>query len=118
VRLVGVKFFERGINAPPLNQVEIDLREFDYVYAELQVHNNLSGIRDNTVHIQYRYYSPDGSLFGEPAFSHAFPSSWEHGEFWAGWGAAEPGVWKAGQYRVEVVQEGSVVAEGSFTVTQ
>lgn len=121
VEFKSVRFFE-GPYATPAFEDRTYLSSFNrattrYIHPEILVRNFLQGRSPNTISIRYRYFSPDGSLFGDDGWTHTIPS--EHAEYylWKGWGWSDPGNWTPGQYRVEISIEGNVVGTGYFTIT-
>jgi hypothetical protein len=116
-----IKFFESPYDPTPLEQRSYS-NEFlkskaRYIYTEIGLKNLLYNVRDQKITLFYRYYDPEGKLWGSLEDIRDFPADWESGVFWHGWGWKTAGNWKPGNYRVEVILNNSKIAEGTFYIT-
>lgn len=121
LRFKGVKFFESGYDALPVDQhqyrTHFSKSSTRYVNFMVESENLLYGIRDHTPLIIGKYYMPDGTFFGETRINNKnTPSTWKNPGFWRGKGWRTPGNWTPGTWRLEVYFGDKYVGQGSFTI--
>ena len=71
---------------------------------------------NHTFHVVCRYYKPDGCLLGETQDDWVVWFNDMRPYHCAGLGWDDPGQWKCGTYRVEILIDGVKFTEGSFTI--
>lgn len=120
-RAIDIRFFESPYDAAPLEQrgyyTSFSQSSTRYIFAEVYVENKLWGREDVRVRLDFKYYKPDGSLFGEVPFEHTIPMAEQWYYLWQGWGWADAGYWETGRYRVEVWNGSRKLGENYFTIT-
>jgi hypothetical protein len=120
-RISDIRFFEGAYDAAPLEQrsyyTSFAKSSSRYIHTELYLENKLWGREDVRINLNFRYFKPDGSLFGEIPFEHTIPMAEQWYYFWQGWGWQDAGYWDAGRYRVEVWYAGRKLAENYFEIT-
>jgi hypothetical protein len=120
-KVVDIRFFESGYDTVPMDQrgyyTSFSRSSARYIYGEVYVENRLYNREDNPVKLDYKYYSPDGSLFGETSYEHTIPYTDEWYYIWQGWGWSDAGNWEPGRYRLEVWYAGKKVGENYFDIT-
>jgi len=113
-----IQFFEMGedsIEKP--NRIYTDsfnISESRYIACELNVINEYYDMYDKQYKIVYKYYYPDGELFGEIDDNVNFLSDWSTAWYHNSWGFSEPGNWEGGEYTVKVYIDGSYFGEDKF----
>ena len=120
-RITDIRFFESGYDATPLEQrgysTDFALSSTRYIYVEVLAENKLWNREDNRLNLSFKYYSPDGSLFGEMSNEYTIPQTDEWYYMWKGWGWDDAGYWTPGRYRVEVWYAGKKLGENYLNVS-
>ncbi len=62
------------------------------------------------------YYNSDGTVLGRRARQAGVEATWNESNHFDGWGAATPGSWKAGFYRVDIFVAGKRIASRWFEI--
>ena len=78
--------------------------------------NRLYRQRSEIYALKMRCFRPDGSLLQEFQQNRFIKSDNERPSYATGFGQSQPGSWKAGTYRVEILIDGVQFAEGSFII--
>jgi hypothetical protein len=115
-----MRFFESGEEMPeeeePQYSTCFSQRTARFIVFELTMRNLLYGQESEIYALTMHYYNPDGSLLWELQQYRfiKFDNEWPcHAD---GCGVEQPGLWDAGDYRVEILIDGITFAEGSFTI--
>ena len=87
-----------------------------YIKCEVRFKNHFHRRRSQRLGLVYRYYGVDGKMMGETKNNYRMPASWKSGYAASGWGWRLPGNWPVGSYRVEILYDGRIVADGRFKV--
>jgi hypothetical protein len=120
LQLESLRFYEsgRGIPAKGTRRYSdrFDQRTTRYMNFEINARNLLHMKGDQTYHLAWRYYMPDGNVMGLSGTDGVIMSDRASFEWSAGRGWEEAGHWIPGTYRVEILLDGVKFAEGSFTI--
>jgi len=116
----GMKFFEAGENLPAVGERDYSTR-FDqngarYIYAEVAFKNKFYGVKDAKLAMTFKYYKPDGSLFGEFNNDVSVGKDLDDAIYEGGWGWKEKGNWVPGTYTVKIFFENQYVGEEKFKI--
>lgn len=115
-----LKFYESGPDTPEVSQrrysEHFKKSSSRYINFEVNLKNMLWKVREHKHKITGKYYRPDGSLFGATEYQAVVKPDWQNSWHTKGWGWTEPGHWKNGTYRVEILIDGKKVTEGHFTI--
>ncbi len=118
--VLGLKFFESGREALPLEkhhyQTQFPKSSSRYMNCKISFKNLLFGVKDHSHDILFRYYKPDGSLFGEFNTRIQMPSTYDYPATWRGFGYEEPGNWQPGTYQVRVWVDNKFAASSQFKI--
>jgi hypothetical protein len=71
---------------------------------------------DQTYKLSGRYYNSQGTHLSDVQYDLVIKSGSGWHEQCGGWGAADPGYWKPGTYRLQILIDGIEFAEGSFVI--
>jgi hypothetical protein len=113
VRATSCSFCITTLSHPPEVKEKCPEREDQQI---LTMRNGLYRQRNEIYPLNVRYYNPDGSLLWEGQHDRFIKSDNERPSHQLGRGWEEPGWWKVGTYRVEILIDGVKFAEGSFTI--
>jgi ankyrin repeat protein len=121
-KLEKLQFFEAG-SEPPEKSLRAYLSQFPrsstrFVFCEIDGINNLYKNREHTHKVSWQYYSPDGSLMGEPSGDFLIKTDWYDTWDQHGWGWDEPGSWPVGTYTVKVLIDGNKAGEAQFSILE
>jgi len=113
-----VQFFAKQDSRTDKRTYQTSFLRGDVTYIKCQVsyNNRLHRSRSQRLGLVCRYYGVDGKVMGETKNNHRVPSSWKSGYATSGWGWRLPGNWPVGSYRVDVLHDGRVIADGRFKV--
>ncbi|MBN2460662.1 MAG: hypothetical protein JXB60_03560 [Candidatus Cloacimonetes bacterium] len=115
-----IKFFETGDEYPDKDdryyQSEFQQSATRYIACELNIYNNLYDDHDKTYKLEYKYYSPDGSLFGEISDNLEIKSEWYTAWYVNSWGWSETGNWEGGEYSVKIYINDQFFGQGNFKI--
>lgn len=114
-----LNFYDVDVGNPELNAVAGDAfpqSTTDYIYAKIQVINLMQNVQNKTYNLSFKYYSPDGSLFGEVNEPFGISRDWGQAWYYTALGFQTKGRWQVGEYRVELWIDGVKFAERSFTI--
>ncbi len=116
----SLRFYEAGFDTPEEAQriynTEFSQNSTRYIWCLVTVKNNLYNIRNQTHHVIWRYYKPDGTFMGEMSSQFEIKSEWEYSWIPHGYGWDQPGSWDSGSYRAEVLFDGKKIGESYFTI--
>ncbi len=87
-----------------------------FIYWELNLSHPAPGRRLEFA-IDEVWYGPDGSEFARNTTSSHILDTWSTSNHYSSWGWNEPGKWKPGTYRVDIVVGGKKITSGSFVIT-
>ncbi|MGO8813156.1 MAG: PEGA domain-containing protein [Terriglobia bacterium] len=117
--LKAIRFFESGFTPPPIGQrtyqAQFDHRTSRYISWELDLTCPAPGSRFNFT-IYATWYSPTGQVFANQTVPAHVDSTWDKPVFNSGRGFQRVGMWKRGEYRVELTVNGNRVGSGLFNV--
>jgi hypothetical protein len=120
LELESLRFFESGQVMPEKEQRRYSTgfpqRTACYISFELTMRNRLYRQRSEIYSLKMRYFNPDGSILWERQEDRLIKSDNERPSYAMGYGWVQPGRWKVGTYRVEILIDGVKFAEGSFTI--
>ncbi len=113
--VTGLRIFETSYEYNPNHGNRFQQSKARYIGWSLDF-DHTSSSSDRYVNITTKYLRSDGSTFQEHSDSfkfekHHIQSTWSQ---W--WGYEFAGNWPKGQYRLELIAEGRVIASGSFEV--
>jgi hypothetical protein len=118
----SLTFYESGKDIPPHGErrysSSFPQRTTRYVVAAIHLRNLWYGKRDQTFQLAARYYNPDGTSTLTRNQEKAFQKDWKTVLCFVGLGWDNPGNWKPGTYRAEILIDGVMFAEGSFTIEE
>lgn len=115
----NLSFFESGSTIPPLGQRRYRARfskhTTRYISWELDLKYSPRKY-DVKFPLSIVYFSADGKVFARNSGNFQIERNWNGSRHWLGWGFSNPGQWPVGEYKVEIISEGKLVARGSFAI--
>ncbi len=115
----AIRFFESGFTPPPIGQrtyqAQFDHLTSRYISWELDLTCPPPGSRINFT-IYATWYSPTGQVFANQTVPAHVDPTWNKPVFNSGRGFQRAGMWKRGEYRVELTVNGNRVGSGFFDV--
>ncbi|MBN2093046.1 hypothetical protein JW964_25710, partial [candidate division KSB1 bacterium] len=87
-----------------------------FVYCKVHFKNLLYKIREHTKNVTWRYYDPQGKLFGEATRPLTMKYEWDHPTIWRGFGWSEPGKFNPGVYQAHIYVDGKKIGQDQFTI--
>ena len=115
--LVDLKLFESDTEVETKEYSEtFDIYTSRYIFGELTLKNKDHNVRDWKTSISLRYYSPDGSFFGESTLSKTITSDQETAVVHRGFGYSDVGYWDAGRYTLEIWDGENKIGEKEFNM--
>jgi hypothetical protein len=123
VEFVSLHFFESGSGMPPKGQrsysTSFSQHTARFVSFELTMRTRLESVQSTRVRVRTHYYlTPATTLFKRQEEDHVVYADADSRPYQWGFGAAQPGSWKAGVYRVVIFIDGVEFAEGTFTISE
>lgn len=114
-----VKFYEGGTNGVPYKLRVYSNRfastQSRFIFWELHLGHPASGRRVDFT-IETVWYNPDGSVFTRQTKPTFLEPDWKTSWHVYGSGWDTPGNWKLGNYRVDLIVKGKIVASRSFEI--
>lgn len=117
--VTSLRFYESGMGGTPLEQRKYSNRfsgaTTRFVNYEVSLSYPAPDRRLDCTIVAW-YFKPNGSPFGQTSLDTYVLTSWTSSVHNYGYGWAEAGNWPAGTYAVVLSVDGSVIAQGSFTI--
>ncbi|MEW6659530.1 MAG: hypothetical protein AB1424_12795 [Thermodesulfobacteriota bacterium] len=118
--VTGIKFFPSPKTIVPYGQRQyadkFDAQSTPYICWELSLDHQGSRAHDVEFPITQFWYDPDGKIFFTDTIKREVPADRSSSRIGDGYGAAAPGFWKPGNYRVILKVGDKTLASGSFQV--
>ena len=120
-QLEKIRFFEGGLHEVPLHErkyaTTFSKSQARYIWCQVDVRNLHYQRKLHQHKVTWRYYNPDGSLFGEVKSD--FSIKPESLIAWVnhGWGWNQPGYWSVGNYEVQVFINEVLVGKDRFIIS-
>jgi hypothetical protein len=122
LELVSLNFFESGQVMPAHGERQYSTRfsrhTARFVSIELTIRMLLEKERSTRVRVKSHFLNPDGSLYKRQEEDYVVYADKDSRPYQWGFGAAQPGSWQHGEYRVVIFINGVQFAEESFTITK
>lgn len=116
-----LRFFEGGYNPPPEGQRVFKnvfpVSKTRFVYWEAGFVHNPPG-RQISFEIEAVYYTEDNNVYASQITKHTVESWWDHSFRYYSWGNDQPGMWRPGSYRLDLLVDGVRIASGRFQVNE
>lgn len=115
-----LQFYESGFKPASKNQRRyvslLPRSSTRYVYWEMTVRNHLYNVRDHTHTVVARWYRSNGTRIGQTTQTFRVQSRWYNAWASHGWGFRQPGRWRPGKYRVDILVDGKIYTRRHFLI--
>ncbi len=119
--LISIRFFESGDNVSGIEAREytqiFEQNKTRYIYCEVKIMNLLYRQNSHTHRLAWKYYKPDGTLWGKIEADFTILSEWYTAWHQRGCGWSTPGNWESGKYLVKIYSDDDFIGEDTFTIT-
>jgi proteasome lid subunit RPN8/RPN11 len=121
VELVSLRFFEHGGRMPAQGERQYSTHfsrvTARFVNLELTMRMIQESVRSTRVRVKTHFLNPDGGLFKWQEEDYVVYADTDSRPYQWGFGAAQPGFWRPGNYRVVIFINGVQFAKEAFTIT-
>jgi hypothetical protein len=118
----SLRFFESGTTRDEYEHRKYNTRfaqsSTRYIYYELGMSRIARIQKAIPYQVEDRYYKPDGSLMTANHYEEQLQSGWGSWRSVSARGWDDPGHWEQGTYRVEILIDGVLFAERSFSIEE